>query len=476
MEMSPDVRTLAEQVAERRDAWEPFMLFLGAGCARAAGVPGMEEMAYRVFDDYFERDPSIVVDYLSEEAWAAIRDAPEDERDNESLLDAFFELIGDMSGAARYNALRRLYGPIPVPRFYRDLAHLLEDGCFSDVLTTNIDALLETALSDAGLRAGTDYEVISLAGDPSRRRYAQLDSDIEASIAIIKLHGDLAQLQVALSPEEIEEALKYQRAFVKGELSQDMVVVGYDLESEPVNRWLRWTSGQIWWVSPERPAGEQIEQLEEKRPVRYVDGPAARPEDFFGLLRTVLQSLAPGREPHERGYWEPSDFEGLKGRFKEPSRDISGPLPPDELEVQYVQNQLQSSLATLASLERQTAVKGGPDAALQNQIAYERRQLAQLEAQLRELSSSGTTVVELIRRISRSVRRGGGDPGAVSFLTKQANTVKKEYARDEPNQDVVSAAIGATVLLADLLDPQLVDDQAVEGLVSIAPSATARGF
>lgn len=475
MELSQDVKRLAERIAERRALGDPFLLFLGGGCARAAGVPSLEEMAFKVLADLFERDPSMVADYLPEGASDLLQDRPEDQRDSERVLEAFFELMGDLSGGARYNVLKRLYGPIPVPRFYRDLADLLDDGCFSHVLTTNIDALLEQALNDIGLQAATDYEVISLAGDPSRRRHGPSDPGAEAAITIIKLHGDLAQLQVALSPEEIEAVLKTQRAFVKGELSQDMVLVGYDLESEPVNRWLRWTSGEIWWVNPERPTGEQMEDLEERRPIQYIEGPGARPEEFFGILVTLLQSMVPSLEDWDetlRQVW------GTEPVFQidEPPAGPKRPLLPDELELQYVQDQLQSSQAALARLEREASVKGSSDAALQAQIAYERRQISQLEGQLRELSYSGTRVIELIRRISRSVRRTGGDPGAVSFLTKQANTVKKEYQREEPNQDVVSAAIGASVMLANRLDPELVDRQAVEALGAMAPSALPRGF
>ena len=38
---SPDIEQLARLVYDRRDS-NPLILFLGAGCAQAAGVPGVE--------------------------------------------------------------------------------------------------------------------------------------------------------------------------------------------------------------------------------------------------------------------------------------------------------------------------------------------------------------------------------------------------------------------------------------------------
>jgi len=475
MRPNKDVESLAEQIAQRREDRNPFTLFLGAGCARAAGVPSLEEMAYRVFADYFERDPSLVADYLPPEYWASLRNKPDDERDYEPLLEWFFELMRGMSGIARSKVLRRFYSRIPAPRFYQDLARLLNDRYFSRVLTTNIDTLLEQALSDIGLQSARDYQVISLGGDPSRMERLRSRYDTEAAITIVKLHGDLAQREVALSPEEIEEALRPQRAFVKGELSGGMVVVGYNFETERVNRWLRWTTGHVWWVNPKQPTGKQRERLEEKRLVQYIDGSGARPDEFFGVLLTMLLSMAPAWEEWGEEPWD---------EWGEEARELAelaapagkGLLAPDELEVQYVQDQFQTGQAVLSSLEQQVVVKGGSDVALQVKIDYQRREIAQLEARLRELSTTGTQVVELMRGIANSVRRAGGDPGAVSFLRKQANTVKAEYERDETNQDVVSAAIGATVLLADRLGPDLVDQQAVQALASIAPSAVTGRF
>jgi hypothetical protein len=483
-----DVQTLAGELLDRREFSSQPVLLLGAGCARAAGVPSLENVAFQVFASYFQ-DPALVEKYLSPSYWLELQKQPEDQRDYAPLLQAFFQFMASLSGMARYNVLKPFYDRIPVPRFYRDLAQLLIGRYFTHVLTTSFDSLLEGALNELGLTAQRDYDVISLGADPSRRLGSRSAYDTEAVLTLVKLHGDLAQLKVALSPEEIEQALRAQQAMVKGELSQDMVVVGYDFESEPVSRWLRWTPGTLWWVSEEQPSGEPIAALEEKRPIRYIEGSSARPEEFFGVLLTVLKSMAPRWTEEDWSDWGSgleswdgapmSSAEGpiSKGLVSTPPSSLSTTLPgPDDLELRYVQQQLQSSRSVLSSLEQQATTKMGPDVSLKVQIDYQQQQIAQLEARLRELAYGGSYVVDLMRRITNSVRRAGGDSGAVSFLTKQTNTVKKEYERAEPNQDVVSAAIGATVYLAGRLGPDAVDQEAVTDLGSIAPGAVGRGL
>jgi hypothetical protein len=472
-----DVQALASELKDRRESSLQPVLLLGAGCARAAGVPSLENVAFQVFATYCD-DPSVGAKYLPPHYWSELQKQPEEQRNYERLVKGFFQFMGGLSAMARYNVLKPFYDRIPVPRFYRDLAQLLKDRAFSHVLTTSFDSLLEGALSELGLTIQRDYEVISLGADPSQRSARRSRYDTEAAITLTKLHGDLAQLNVALSPEEIEQVLRSQQAMVKGELSQDMVVVGYAFESEPVNRWLRWAPRKLWWVSEERPVGDQIEDLEEKRPIGYIQGSSARPEEFFGVLLTVLKSMAPRCDYLEA---EPTSdsAEGQESSLPPASVEAVGSrkLPgPDDLELQYVQQQLQSSRAVLSSLEQQAAAKMGADRSLKVQMDYQLQEIAKLEARLRDLSFSGARVVELMRRIISSVRRARGDAGAISFLTKQANTVEKEYDRAAPNQDVVSAAIGATVYLAGRLGPKLVDQQAVADLGSIAPGAATRGL
>ncbi len=160
-------------------------------------------------------------------------------RGRKQLVDSFFLLLADLPIAGRYSVLQRFYSKIPVPDFYIEIARLIRDGYFQHVITSGIDDLLEKALASLGVTS-REYQSISLASEEDRISFVPGDT---ARFLIIKLHGDLQQQKVVVSPEEIEETLGRHRTFVKGELAGNMVMVGYNAESGPVEKWLTlWTA------------------------------------------------------------------------------------------------------------------------------------------------------------------------------------------------------------------------------------------
>jgi hypothetical protein len=80
----------------------------------------------------------------------------------------------------------------------------------------------------------------------------------------------------------------------------------------------------------------------------------------------------------------------------------------------------------------------------------------------------------LMQRITRAAQRARLDTSTMSFLRSQVNTVKKEYRTPTPNQHVVSAAIGATLLMAERLGASVVQPELVRELAALAPMG-ARG-
>ena len=224
------VAKLADEMAYSGPGAE-YMLFLGEGCARAADLPTVEEMAGQVFDRLFKSEPERAERYLRH----ADRDDPQ------RLVDAFYKMLGDLPPTMRQSLLQSTYAGIPIPLFYQDLARLIKRDYFNRVLTTNIDTLLEQALSAEGMVRDYDYQVINL-GEASRKGagYSLLRTAGDGAPAtIVKLHGDVAGF---VSPDEIEAALRANRLALKGALAADTVMVGYRFESEPLNHWLarRW--------------------------------------------------------------------------------------------------------------------------------------------------------------------------------------------------------------------------------------------
>lgn len=408
-----------------------------------------------MFDDLFELHPETAIDYLSEK----------DRADRDKVVQAFYDMLRTMSDIERYSIFQSFYDRVPVPLFYQDLARLLKAGYFSHILTTSIDTLLDQALSGTSLGPNSayqaPYQIITF--DPDTKYDTSPSLTLGDTVTIIKLHGDLAQSAV-LMPEEIENALNLNRNFIRPQFKGNMVIVGYEFESKPVNDWLaKISEGELWWVAPNRPDQQQIDPIEQRVWVHHINGPSAEPDAFFGdffgelalrLLRLPFQqSMA---KPFE-AYWS---FEVL---------DSISALNEDQLEEQYLSDQIRRCQAELHSLARTVAL-GHKDPQIEAQIDYQRDQLIKLEDQLRNLSSSKRRIPQLVDQISSALERAEIDPDTLSFLQTQVNTLKYEYSKDEANQHIVSASIGAMVSLAERLGTRAVDPQVVSTLASFAPS------
>lgn len=443
---------------------QPFVLFLGPECAAAAGVPSMSHTA-RLVLDLVERDEELSSLYPSGGGDTARQAA----RGQEPLR-AFYGLMNELkktSGDKIYRMLLKLNAKVPVPLFYQDLALLIKAGYFERILTTNIDTLLEQSLDIAGLQAGYDYHVTSLGVSPTRTDAPEdLPSDWgehARHIHIVKLFGDLAQEQINITPEEIDGALRSQRRYVKSELEGDIVMVGYNLESKPINEWLKHTGrrrGQLWWVAGDwEPQSDFHEWAQQLRPVT---GRAGRPEEFFGQLKLrLMRRHAPepssdyggeGRRPEgwpaadEEESAESAEFgtaqsaEGTAAQGDEPHAAADDPpiiistgssagggaaggavmrgatagagtgdaaaaageddaVPPDE--VILIEDLRRNIRRSQAVLFslEQTSAPGDLPANVLAQIVYQKQQIAEMEDKIRALSSSRRAVTRALAAI-----------------------------------------------------------------------------
>jgi phosphoglycolate phosphatase-like HAD superfamily hydrolase len=441
------INKLAEQINRRADGPAgPFILFLGKGCASAAKVPDIAHIAREVL-----RDSS-----LPTKQYVKGRDR----RKTKDVLQAFYEYLADLSNRERVSLLQRFYAKVAVPLFYQDLVRLIEAGYFLHILTTNIDTLLEQALNGAGLRPDRDYEVISLGARKLQHHQPEPDGP---RVTVVKLHGDIAQQQAAITPDEIAEVFQRHSRLVEAELSGDMVMVGYQLESDPVNWWLRSTYGEpaaepptLWWVDEERPGVTWLVSPDPKDPpIEYVEGESGKPEVFFGRLLYELEQ---------------------RGRALLSSKSLQAPLGADQeghLDAEYLRGQIRRSQQVLSSLEQQV-IPGEKDTQIEAQIDYQRRTIAKLEDQLRGLEVSRERLLKLMGQVRDSAREANADPTTVKFLDSQVQMVTEEYRRYTPNQDIVTASTSATVVLAERLGPQVVDQDVVRELATFTPGASAR--
>jgi len=458
-----------EQLSESMSAWDwhdvrdpnPFILLLGAGCARAAGVPAPAMVARQALEGLYKRDPETAAKYVPDM----------DQAQDSQMVRALLQFLGSMPGLQRRSVLNRLYGQLSVPLFYQELATLVQAGFFSRIATTNMDLLLDQALEHVGLWPGTGYQVISLGevfGLDSTNFAAR---GTECPIKIVRVYADPTSSEPTIMEEALEDALEPERATTKEGRTGGVLVVGYEFECEAINQLLPRLPGELWWVSEEFP-GRGVETGARSRTV-MITGDSARPDAFFSQLglqllrRPVVEAMTKSID---------DDYPEEIAEVGEPEQrdEIDSALPAEEtIEVDLLQDQSRRQEAMLYDLEQKLVV-GEESPGLKAQIKYQRDKMFEVEDELRELRYSGPMVISLMNEITRSAKRADADAGAVSFLRKQVNTVKAEYNRDLPNQEVVSAAIGGMVLLAGRLSKDAVDPQLLRELGSIAPSSVGR--
>jgi hypothetical protein len=456
---------------------EPYILFLGAGCGRAAGVPSVEEIMQKELAR--EYGPSA--------------DAPPryDADDPAGSLKKFYKWLETLSPGEVFRMFQAHYVNTPVPLFYQDLALLIKNRFFNRILTTNCDTLLEQALGGAGLALDVDFEVtsfgVSTQGRASRRRpthYGASESAVEP-VRIFKLHGDLAEGQLMLAPWQIEEALKSRPNLTKQELKGDLVMVGYQFESPLLNDWLSlYQKREVWWVSADlHPLQTVVPAWGED--IAYVVGEAGKPEEFFSQLTLRLLRLP----ALQRQRQESADFptEEQSAAIRTRGLDETPPPEDEELLLEDLRGQIRRFQVSLSSLE-QKAIPDERPASLQNQIDYQKRQIVVLEDKLRSLTTSGSRLLWLLQTVSDNLEEALSDPEVehhvsgttVSFLKNQCQAVQEQYATAEPNQQIISAAVGAAAILAERLYVELgakvVRPETVRDLASFVPTVATRGI
>lgn len=469
----PDqTRELANYLVDNRNEGRPVNLFLGPGCAKAAGVPTMEEMAYQYFESEMTMAPSRLKKYMDESMWQELKKDPNRKDD---IVELFYIVLANKTLPARYSILQRFYTKVSVPRFYFDLARLIASGYFEHILTTSIDTLLEQALDAVG---GSDYRVISLAKESSKRGGSFQDFSVEAPVVILKLQGDLPQREVALSPNEIEDMIRPFRFAIKGELSGEMLMAGYAGESDAINTWLTYTHGRLWWVNKDLPEGPEQDRIEQQRQVTYIDGPWAHLDLFFNTVINLVEEIdfinAFGSDDEE---WGEKSLETLGDSDQTHEKGISMRgigAEADEVESQYLQEQITQGYGTLADMERKQIVTGQSSQQVKYQLDLKRQEIASYEDQLRVLTHSDASVLQLVLSIKNEATNAGVDQSVIDFIDSQYQTLENQFNSDPSNQHVIAAAIGAITLLAERLGSAVISSEQVSKLNEIAPGALTR--
>jgi hypothetical protein len=446
---------LAREILRRQGnpSFGPFVLFLGDGCARAAGVPPLPQLA---------RMASGLL------GW----NIPPDATDENVELD-FLSQIESMKPAHVARMLQRLFATIPLPTFYQYLGQLVRGRFFPLILTTNYDTFLEQALSANGVHPH-EYRVTTFG---RHLMSSSTGGSPEHITHIVKLHGDIARDVVHLTADQVDHALNESRSFIKAEMRGDLIMVGYEMEDEIINGWLKhMPQRQLWWVSRQPPKDPNL-LASWSADVKLIEGEEGRVPIFFSRLAPRL--LQPG----QFGLGGPDDAESQS--LESIDLDFTPPRPvtSEEPLADTLQNEIKRAQGVLYSLEQNAPAELRPQS-VQAQIAYQKKHVSSLEDRMRGLPDVKPRLLAVMAQIHDSVEKacaGGAyniDPRLSQYLNREIDTIRLELENDEPNQFLVSASLGATLTLADRLcteyGPEVVNPEHVRELASFAPMIAAK--
>jgi SIR2-like domain len=209
-------------------------------------------------------------------------------------FNTFCKYIDTTTASERYRYLAdflQTRRPSEITPGYQALAALCAQNYFDLVLTTNMDPLLDDALSAARLWR-RDYLLI-VNGVIRPDRLALLLGGQSPRVKIVKLHGDLFQRFMAWTVPEMDAYLDEIAPYLKPAVAdRDFLVVGYSLRDRRVRQLVQSSSGSIWFTHPKAvPA-----HLKNIKSMRAVVAPECAFEPFFPSLAEDL-GVAPPTKP-----------------------------------------------------------------------------------------------------------------------------------------------------------------------------------
>lgn len=204
-------------------------------------------------------------------------------------FDEFCTYITPLTFAERYRLLSQFLQsrqPAQVTPGYQALAALCADAYFDTILTTNLDPLLDDALSAARLWR-KDYMLL-VNGVIRSDRLDILATAPSPRVKVIKLHGDLFQRFMAWTPAEMDSFVMDIAASIKAAIrGRDVLVVGHSLRDERIRELALSTGGSIWYTNP----SNVPDFLAKEDRVRAVIGPTSTFEKLFTGLANALRAV-----------------------------------------------------------------------------------------------------------------------------------------------------------------------------------------
>lgn len=247
-------KELVQDLKQRREVGDlPPVVLLGAGASVETGIGAMVDLFQFVGCTGFEQ---------------------------------FCDYIDSRSASERYRLLSRFLQsrqPTHVTPGYQALSALCAAAYFDTILTTNLDPLLEDALSHARLWR-KDY-LLLVNGIIQPDWLKLLLTAQSPRVKVLKMHGDLFHRCMAWTPAEMDRFLADIAPQLKLALAaRDVLVVGYSLRDERIRELVLEAGGTIWYTHPD----SVPDFLTSNEKVRAVVGKECKFERLFTELAQAL--------------------------------------------------------------------------------------------------------------------------------------------------------------------------------------------
>ncbi len=293
--MSEAIKSLAANIVERKKAGlEPYVLFLGAGASISSGCSSMLKL---VDDVLLSHDTAQFEAWQQEIADAAAVDSRYGDllrnEINKKKLAQFFNIWTAIDGDSRYAILRKHLWVDKTPsEGYIALAHLIKAQYFSVVLSTNLDNLMEKALSRVDLISPEDFIAVVNGKDSPEEVRDQLENS-RIPVKLVKLHGSLeSPRSYAFTVEELFNFEKTIKPSLARIINQSLLVVGHSMQDRDINVLFEEEGKEIHFVNPTPPElGGHIDTVLKVRGLgSIIDGADGMFDNFFRQLRSYIKS------------------------------------------------------------------------------------------------------------------------------------------------------------------------------------------
>ncbi|WP_052887404.1 SIR2 family protein [Thermogemmatispora carboxidivorans] len=222
------------------------------------------------------------------------------------------------------------------------LAELVKEEYFSEIITTNIDDLLEQAFSQAGMREGQHYEVFI----PGRSYEQSLLHPERRLCRVVKVFGDLvARVYDARRQRSYLDRKIKLKEHLQQVLGSDILAIGLD------QRWdaelidlipLDGGFSSTWFVDEDLPPPEShMARVFNARQARYITGWDGHYDNFLKALFWHLKSSMPASV---------KNFFDILSEL----RKINSEYMIAQRERRETREMLQNTLMQLSSLQQQT--------------------------------------------------------------------------------------------------------------------------